>query len=140
MLNSQIFDHVEKKSLRLSVVKNRQFLDSFCLQHRQIELKMNIQVYRLKLNTFKRKDCPEYIKRNFDSSILLEKIKIAENELKNLRDQIFLQRKFEHLMHKHGWSEFDCSDYIEDYSSKSYIPFIGTQEEFNQLKEILNVQ
>ena len=140
MLNSQIFDHVDKKSLRLSVVKNRQMLDSFCLQHRQIELKTHIQLYRLKLNTFKRKDCPEYIKKNFDAEIILDKIKNCETELKNLRDQIFLQRKFEHLMHKNGWSEFDCSDYIEDYSSKTYIPFIGTQEEFNQLEDILNVK
>lgn len=140
MLNSQIFDHVNNKDLRLSIAKLRQHLDSFLLESFKLEIKKNIQLHYLKLNTLKRKDCPEYLKQGLEPSFLQNKIREYKNELKIIKEQIFLQRKFEHLMFKHEWKEFDCSDYISDYSTTTYVPFIGSEDEFNQLKEILNVK
>jgi len=59
-----------------------------------------------------------------------------EEEIANLQERLKIARQYEavlELTKAEGWDFWDISDEIEDYHSDTYMPFVGTEEEYDSL-------
>lgn len=69
-------------------------------------------------------------------------VKYIEVEIERLQKNLEAAKRYEgivSLIEKMNWKEFDIGDYVH-YDSETYFPFLGTQEEYERLKDKINIE
>lgn len=63
-------------------------------------------------------------------------VKHLESQIQQLQKELEQAKKYEAiltLVNLNGWSEWDVSDQISDYKPGEYFPFLGTEDEYNNV-------
>lgn len=66
-------------------------------------------------------------------------IKYIEEQIEKFHELLKQRKNYESvfcLIKEKGWEDWDVSDYVS-YNKETYFPFIGTEDEFNKLLELL---
>lgn len=66
-------------------------------------------------------------------------IKYIEEQIGKYQEFLKQRKNYESvlcLIKEKGWEDWDVSEYVP-YNKEAYFPFIGTEEEFNKLLELL---
>ena len=66
-----------------------------------------------------------------------------ELQIKKLQEELALAKASKaarDLIKLNGWREFDFSDFISDYKTGVYFPFVGTEEEAEKLEEAIKLE
>jgi len=74
--------------------------------------------------------------RIYQDTFMARPSKFIEEQIKKLNEELEEAKRGEAvrlLINSLGYMLFDVSDEIEDYSPTTYIPFIGTTEEYRSL-------
>lgn len=75
----------------------------------------------------------DFLGRIYQDTFMASSPKYIEERIKKLSEELKEAKKGEavsFLLDSLGYTVFDVSDEIEDYSSTTYIPFVGTEEEY----------
>ena len=65
-------------------------------------------------------------------------VEAIEKQINDLQEKLKKAKESQatrDLIRLNGWDEFDVSDEIEDYQRGEYFNFVGTKEEYKQLKK-----
>lgn len=65
-------------------------------------------------------------------------VEAVEKQINELQEKLKKAKESQatrDLIRLNGWSEFDVSDEIEDYKPGEYFNFVGTGDEYKQLKK-----
>lgn len=74
-------------------------------------------------------------KRNW----VLGSVPLLEKEIEELQERLVRARKHQaanQLIKSQGWETWDVSDEVP-YNSSTYFPFVGTEEEYDALLEVI---
>lgn len=83
-----------------------------------------------------RKEVRDYLAKEYITYESFGNIEYIENQIKELQNELVKAKRFDAIktiIEIENWKEFDCSEIVQ-YKSKTYFPFIGTEEEFKNLE------
>ena len=66
----------------------------------------------------------------------------AQKQIYTFQKLLIIAKKYEAvlvLIKEKGWDDWDISEHLH-YNSKTYFPFVGTEEEYNELIEIIETE
>lgn len=89
---------------------------------------------------FSQKEIRNYLAKELElNGGIYVSIKYIEKQIEEFKKLLKQRENYEsvlHLIKEKGWEDWDVSEYVP-YNKETYFPFIGTEDEFNKVLELL---
>ena len=89
---------------------------------------------------FSQQEIRNYLAKELElNGCIYVSVKYIEEQIEKYQELLKQRKNYEsvlHLIKERGWEDWDVSEYVL-YNEETYFPFVGTEEEFNKLLELV---